>query len=108
MSEPIVVDDTNFDQTVLQAEMPVLVDFWATWCGPCRMVAPVVEELAGEYEGRISFAKLDVDQNPKTAKQYGIMSIPTLITFKKGQPVSHIVGVRPKTEIKQELDAALG
>ncbi len=107
MSEPISVSDSNFDQTVLQAERPVLVDFWAAWCGPCRMVAPVVEELAEEYEGRINFAKLDVDQNPKTTGAYSIMSIPTLIIFNKGQPVSHIVGFRPKAELKQSLDAVL-
>jgi thioredoxin 1 len=108
MSKPIVIDDSNFDQIVLQAETPVLVDFWAAWCGPCRMVAPLVEELAEEYEGRISFTKLDVDQNPKTASKYGIMSIPTLLIFKKGEPVSHIVGFRPKAELKRSLDAALG
>ena len=107
MSEPIPVSDSNFDQAVLQAKLPVLVDFWAAWCAPCRMVAPLVEELAKEYEGRISFAKLDVDQNPKTASKYSIMSIPTLIIFKKGEPVSHIVGFRPKAELKQSLDAAL-
>ncbi len=107
MSKPIAVDDSNFAQAVLQAKTPVLVDFWATWCGPCRMVAPVVEELAEEYEGRISFAKLDVDQNPKTAVKYGIMSIPTLLIFKKGEPISQIVGFRPKKELKRSLDAAL-
>ena len=107
MSKPITVDDSNFAQAVLQAKTPVLVDFWATWCGPCRMVAPVVEELAEEYEGRISFAKLDVDQNPKTAVKYGIMSIPTLLIFKKGEPISQIVGFRPKKELKRSLDAAL-
>ena len=107
MSKPIVVGDSSFDQTVLQAEVPVLVDFWAAWCGPCRMVAPVVEELAQEYEGKIGFAKLDVDQNPNTAGKYSIMSIPTLIIFKNGEPVSHVVGFRPKAELKRELDAAL-
>ena len=107
MSKPITVDDSNFAQAVLQAKTPVLVDFWATWCGPCRMVAPVVEELAEEYEGRISFAKLDVDQNPKTAVKYGIMSIPTLLIFKKGEPISQIVGFRPKEELKRSLDTAL-
>lgn len=107
MSKSITIDDGNFDQTVLQAKIPVLVDFWAAWCGPCRMVAPVVEELAQEYDGKISFAKLDVDQNPKTAGKYGIMSIPTLIIFKNGEPVSHVVGFRPKAELKRELDAAL-
>ena len=107
MSKPITVDDSNFDQLVLQAKTPVMVDFWAAWCGPCRMVAPVVEELAKEYEGKVSFAKVDVDQNPKTASKYGIMSIPTLLIFKKGEPISNIVGFRPKAELKQSLDAAL-
>jgi len=107
MSKPTPVDDSNFDQIVLQSETPVLVDFWADRCGPCRMVAPIVEELAEEYEGKISFAKLDVDQNPRTASQYGIMSIPTLLIFKDGNPVSNIVGFRPKAELKRSLDAAL-
>ena len=107
MGKPTVVDDSNFDQIVVQAKTPVLVDFWAAWCSPCRMVAPVVEELAEEYEDRISFAKLDVDQNPKTASKYGIMSIPTLLLFKNGSPVSNIVGFRPKAELKRSLDAVL-
>ena len=107
MSKPVVVEDSNFEQVVLQAKTPVLVDFWAAWCGPCRMVAPVVEELAEEYEGRISFAKVDVDQNPKIASQYGIMSIPSLIIFKDGKPISNVVGFRPKAELKQSLDAVL-
>ncbi len=107
MSKPIIIDDGNFDQNVLQAEIPVLVDFWAAWCGPCRMVAPIVEELAQEYGGKVGFAKLDVDQNPKTAGKYGIMSIPTLIIFKNGEPVSHLVGFRPKADLKRELNAAL-
>ena len=107
MSKPTPVDDSNFDQIVLQSETPVLVDFWAEWCGPCRMVSPIVEELAEEYEGKISFAKLDVDQNPRTASQYGIMSIPTLLIFKDGNPVSNIVGFRPKAELKRSLDDIL-
>lgn len=108
MSKPIEVNDSNFDQVVLQAKTPVLVDLWAPWCAPCRMVAPVVEELASEYEGRVSFAKLNVDQNPRTASRYGIMSIPTLLIFKDGKPLSNIVGFRPKAELKRSLDAALG
>ncbi len=108
MGKPIEIGDSNFDQTVLQAEMPVLVDFWAPWCAPCRMVAPVVEELAEEYDGKISFAELNVDHNPKTASKYGIMSIPTLLIFKDGKPISHIVGFRPKAELKRSLDAVLG
>ena len=107
MSKPITIEDDNFEQVVLQAKTPVLVDFWAAWCAPCLMVAPVVEELADEYEGRISFGKVDVDQNPKIASQYGIMSIPTLILFKDGKPISNIVGFRPKVQLKQSLDDAL-
>ena len=107
MSKPIEVNDSNFDQVVLQAKTPVLVDLWAPWCAPCHMVAPVVEELASEYEGRVSFAKLNVDQNPRTASRYGIMSIPTLLIFKDGKPLSNIVGFRPTPELKRTLDAAL-
>ena len=107
MSKPVTIEEDNFDLEVLQSKIPVLVDFWAQWCGPCRMVAPVVEELAEEYEGRISFGKVDVDQNPKIASQFGIMSIPTLLIFKDGSPVSNIVGFRPKAELKRSLDAVL-
>lgn len=107
MGKPTTVDDSNFDEIVLQAKTPVLVDFRAAWCAPCRMVAPIVEELAEEYEGKVAFAKLDVDQNPKTASKYGIMSIPTLLLFKNGSPVSNIVGFKPKAELKRSLDAIL-
>jgi len=107
MSKPVAVSDSDFDQIVLQSKTPVLVDFWAAWCGPCRMVAPVVEELAGEYAGKITVAKLNVDENPKMASQYGIMSIPTLLIFKNGAPVSNIVGFRPKAELKRNIDAVL-
>ena len=107
MSQPIEVNDSNFDQIVLQAKTPVLVDLGAAWCAPCRMIEPVIEELAKEYEGRVSFVKLDVDQNPRTASQYGIMSIPTLLIFKNGAPVSNIVGFRPKADLKRSLDATL-
>ena len=107
MTKPIPIDDSNFDQTVLQAETPVLVDFWASWCRPCLMIAPILDELADEYSGRITIARLDVDQNLKTAVRYGITSIPTLLIFKNGEPVSHIVGFRPKRELRRSLDAAL-
>ena len=105
MSKSIAVDDANFDQTVLQAERPVLVDFWAPWCRPCLMLAPVLDELAEEYDGRITFVRMDVDQNPKTASKYQIMSIPTLLLFKKGEPFSHMVGFKQKAELKRDLDA---
>ncbi len=107
MSKPVSINDNDFEQSVLKSEKPVLIDFWATWCGPCRMIAPIVDELADEYDGRINFVKMDVDQNPKTPAKYGIMSIPTLLIFKKGEPVSHIVGLRPKAELKRNLEAAL-
>jgi len=108
MSKPMEVNDGNFDQMVLKAKMPVLVDFWASWCGPCQMVAPIVEELAKEYEGKVVFVKLDVDQNPKIATKYEIMSIPTLLIFNNGSPIANVVGYRPKSELKKSLDAVLG
>jgi thioredoxin 1 len=107
MSKPVEIQEAKFDETVLKSKIPALVDFWAPWCGPCRMVAPIVEELAKEYEGKVAFFKLNVDDNPKTASQYGVMSIPTLIVFKDGRPVSNIVGFRPKPELKKNLDTAL-
>ena len=107
MSKPLAVTDSDFDQIVLQAETPVLVDFWAPWCQPCLMIAPVLDELAGEYDGRLSIVRMDVDQNPKTATKYSVMSIPTLLVFKQGKPISHMVGFRPKAELKRNLDAAL-
>jgi thioredoxin 1 len=107
MSKPVEIEDAKFDDNVLQAKIPALVDFWAPWCGPCRMVAPIVEELAGEYDGKVAFFKINVDNNPKVAIKYGVMSIPTLILFNNGQPVSNIVGYRPKAELKKSLEAAL-
>ena len=107
MSKPVSVDDANFEQTVLQADKPVLVDLWATWCKPCLMVAPIIDELADEYDGKIGFFKVDVDQNPKTATKYGVMSIPTLLIFKDGLPFTNIVGVRSKAELKKTLDTVL-
>jgi thioredoxin 1 len=108
MSKPMPVEDGNFDKVVLQAEKPVLVDFWATWCKPCMMVAPIVDELAAEFDGRVDFVKIDIDHNPKTPAKYRVMSIPTLLVFKNGEPVSHMVGLRPKNELKKNLEGALG
>ncbi len=108
MSKPVTVNSKDFDKMVLKSKMPVLVDFWASWCGPCRMVAPIVDELATEYDGKISFGKVNVDEEAEITSKYGIMSIPTLILFKDGKPVSNIVGFRPKAELKRSLDAALG
>ncbi len=107
MTKPITIDDSSFDQTVLQAETPVLVDFWAPWCRPCLMVAPILDELADEYSGRITIARMDVDQNPKVAAQYQIMAIPTMLIFNKGKPVSNIVGFKPKEELKRSLNDVL-
>lgn len=108
MSKPIEVDIYSFSDAVLEAERPVLVDFWATWCKPCLMVAPIIDELADEYEGRIDFVKIDVDSNQKIAANYGVMSIPTMLIFKNGEPVTNITGARPKTELKKSLESVLG
>ena len=98
------IEEAKFEESVLKAKTPVLVDFWAPWCEPCRMVAPIVNELAVEYDGQLGFVRINVDDNPKIASQYGVMSIPTLIIFKDGVPVSNIVGFRPKNELKKSLD----
>jgi thioredoxin 1 len=107
MNKPVEIEEAKFDEAVLKSKTPVLVDFWAPWCGPCRMVAPIVEELAGEYAGKVNFVKVNVDNNQKIAGKYGVMSIPTLILFKGGKPMTNIVGFKPKAELKKSLDAAL-
>jgi thioredoxin 1 len=107
MTKPADVTDQNFESEVINADVPTLVDFWAPWCGPCRMVAPIVEELAGEYEGRVKFVKLNTDENPAVSGRYGIRSIPTLLVFKDGEVKGQIVGFRPKSELKNRLDSVL-
>jgi thioredoxin 1 len=107
MAKPGEVNDPQFESEVLKAEIPVLVDFWAPWCGPCRMVEPVVEELAEEYGDKVKFLRMNTDDNFNTASQYGIRAIPTLLVFKGGQPVGQIIGFRPKSDLKKVIDQVL-
>ena len=99
--------DSNFEQEVLKSETPVLVDFWAEWCGPCRMIGPLVEELATEYDGKAKIGKMNIDNNPDTPMKYGVRSIPTLLVFKNGEVVDKIVGAVPKTTISGKIDGQL-
>jgi thioredoxin 1 len=104
MSSPIELNDGNFESEVLKSDKPVLVDFWATWCGPCRMVGPVVEEIAKDYEGKLKVGKLNVDESSQTAVQYGIMSIPSLLFFKGGKVIDQIIGAVPKQHFVEKID----
>jgi thioredoxin 1 len=107
MSKPQVVSDQNFETEVIKSETPVLVDFWAAWCGPCRMVAPVLEEIATEQGEKVKIAKLDVDANPITAGRFGVRSIPTMILFKNGREAQRVVGYMPKEKLLQQIQPHL-
>jgi thioredoxin 1 len=103
----VEITDANFDEVVLKSDKPVVVDFWAAWCGPCRMVGPIIEELAGEYEGKAVIGKVDVDQNPGVSAKFGIRNIPTIIFVKNGEIVDKSVGAVPKAQLAAKLDAIL-
>jgi len=100
----LTITEQNFQQEVLQSDKPVLIDLWAVWCGPCKILSPIVEEIAKEYEGKIKVGKINVDENPNITRQYDVVSIPTLIMFKNGKIVSHMVGVQPKNFITNEIN----
>ncbi|MCB0307402.1 MAG: thioredoxin [Calditrichaeota bacterium] len=105
MAKPAEFTDANFETEVLKSDLPVLVDFWAEWCGPCKMIAPTIEQLAGEYEGKLKVGKIDVDVHQQMAMKYNVRGIPTLLIFKDGKPVEQIVGAYPKPAIVQKLTA---
>lgn len=105
--KPITLTDDNFENEVIKSDKPVLIDFWAVWCGPCKIIAPVVEELASEYEGKIKVGKLDVDENQRSSIKYGVRSIPTLLIFKDGKVKDTIIGAVPKSQIVQKLNSTL-
>lgn len=107
MANTITISDDSFKQAVLESDKPVLVDFWATWCGPCKMVAPVLEEIAGEHADKLTVAKLDIDQNPSAAGEFKVMSIPTMILFQNGKPVKTIVGAKGKAALLNDLAGVL-
>lgn len=103
MAKYVALNDANFEQEVLKSDIPVLVDFWAEWCAPCRMIAPIVEEIADEYDGKVKVGKLDVDSNPQVSMNYGIRSIPTILIFQNGQPAEQLIGAVPKNSILEKL-----
>ena len=103
--KPITITDDNFEAEVLNSELPVLIDFWAAWCGPCKMIAPIVEELAAEYEGKVKIGKLDVDDNQQTAIKYGVRSIPTVLLLQKGEVKDTIIGAVPKSVFIEKINA---
>ncbi len=107
MAKVLEVNDSSFDEIVLKSDTPVLIDFWAEWCGPCKAIAPVVEELAGEYDGKLKVVKMDVDQNPETPAKYGVRGIPNLILFKGGQVAQQIVGAAPKPQLAKAIDSVI-
>jgi thioredoxin 1 len=107
VANTITISDDSFKQDVLESDKPVLVDFWATWCGPCKMVAPVLEEIAGEHADKLTVAKLDIDQNPSAAGEFKVMSIPTMILFQGGQPIKTIVGAKGKAALLKDLAEVL-
>jgi thioredoxin 1 len=105
--KPITITDDNFEQEVLKSDVPVIVDFWAAWCGPCRMIAPIMEDLAQEYDGKVKIAKLDVDENQQTAVKYGVRSIPTVLYFKDGAVADTVIGAVPKQMFVEKLKAVV-
>ncbi len=107
MSKPVAITDASFEAEVLKSDKPVIVDFWATWCGPCKMIAPILEEIAGEYADKVKVAKLDVDANNQTPGKFGIMSIPSLLFFKNGEEVDRVIGAVPKSQLLARLDRVL-
>jgi len=105
--KPVTITDSNFETEVIKSDIPVLIDLWAEWCGPCKAIAPIIEDIANEYEGKVKVGKLDVDNNQQTAIKYGVRSIPTLLVFKDGKVNDMIIGAVPKAQIVQKINAAL-